>query len=56
MGLYLERVRSYIFENDQAHYSLIALFVIWAIFEVFYLKRLGVVLSGCQSEAVFIYT
>ena len=40
MGLFLERARSNIFENDRAH-SLIAVVVIRAIFEVFYLKRLG---------------
>ena len=40
MGSFLESVRSNVFENDQA-YSLIAVFVSRAIFEVFYLKRLG---------------
>ena len=40
MGLFLERARSNVFENDRAH-SLIAVFVNRAIFEVFYLKRLG---------------
>ena len=39
MGLFLERARSNIFENDRAH-SLIVVVVIRAIFEVFYLKRL----------------
>ena len=40
MGLFLERARSNVFENDRAHSS-IAVFVSRAIFEVFYLKRLG---------------
>ena len=37
---FLERVRSNVFENDQAH-SLIAVLVRRAIFEVFCLKRFG---------------
>ena len=40
MGLFLERVRSNVFENDHGH-TLIEVFVSRAIFKGFYLKRLG---------------
>ena len=42
--MFLERVQSNVFENDQAH-SFIAVFANKAIFKVFYLKRLISILT-----------